>query len=253
MLLLDAHVHVYPFYDLSLFLDSAVANMPLPDPSARRVLALAERRDCHFFASLLSGSLALPAPWRVTGASPAAIVLSRGDAPDAPVLTFLPGRQIVPRERIELCALGSDASIPDGLSAGETFDAILAARALPVLNWAPGKWLFKRARVVSDLMARRPLALCETSLRPLGWPTPLAIRRARRLGLPVFAGSDPLPVPGEEPIVAACHALLGLPSDTAPSSLPSLLSQTPPLRLVLSRPTPLALHRRLSSHKKSRL
>ncbi|MBR6022547.1 MAG: hypothetical protein IK066_09050, partial [Kiritimatiellae bacterium] len=207
MILLDAHVHVYPFYDLARFLDAAVSNMPLPAPTDHRVLALAERHDCHFFAALLDGSLALPAPWRIASASPAAVTLARGD--DA--LTFLPGRQIVPRERIELCALGADAAIPDGLSADETFSAILAANALPVLNWAPGKWLFKRARVISALMARRPLALCETSLRPIGWPTPLAIRRARRLGLPVLAGSDPLPVPGEEPIVGTCHALLDTP------------------------------------------
>lgn len=251
MILLDAHVHVYPFYDLSRFFDAALANMPPPpgDPAPRRVLALAERHDCHFFASLLDGSATLPAPWRIASAAPGAITLARGDAPDAATLAFLPGRQIAPRERIELCALGTDAAIPDGLSAGETFDAILAANALPVLNWAPGKWLFKRARVINALMARRPLALCETSLHPLGWPTPLAIRRARRLGLPVFAGSDPLPVTGEECLAGSCHAILDTP--LPPASLLPALSALQPARLVLSRPSPFALFRRLSAHKKA--
>lgn len=247
MILLDAHVHVYPFYDLARFLDAAVAHMPLPDPASHRVLALAERHDCHFFADLLSGAVSLPAPWHIAESSPAAIRLARGD--DS--LWLLPGRQIVPRERIELCALGADAPIPDGLTADETFDAIVAAHALPVLNWAPGKWLFKRARVISHLLTRRPLALCETSLRPLGWPTPLAIRRARRLGLPVLAGSDPLPVPGEEPLVATCHALLDTP--LAPPSLLPALSTLIPSRLTLPHPSPLALHLRLSAHKKARL
>jgi len=275
MILLDAHVHVYPFYDLARFLDAAVANMPFPAPGDelrdlalerskaddfpnrplfRRVLALAERHDCHFFRDLLAGGVPLPPPWRVSEAFPDGVTVVRGDLPDAPALTFLPGRQIVPRERIELCAFGADAPVPDGLSADETFDAILAADAIPLLNWAPGKWLFKRARVISRLLEhRRPLVLADTSLRPLGWPTPLAFRRARRLGIPVLAGSDPLPVPGEESLVGSCHArcaAVGFANDPKGVAA-AVCKEAVGAPLVLRRPSPFALRRRLAAHKRA--
>jgi len=42
------------------------------------------------------------------------------------------------------------------------------------------------------------LLLGDSSLRPLPWAEPLLMRQARREGFAVLAGSDPLPLAGEE-------------------------------------------------------
>ncbi|MCW5201054.1 hypothetical protein VU07_04570, partial [Desulfobulbus sp. F4] len=40
--------------------------------------------------------------------------------------------------------------------------------------------------------------LGDVSLRPVGWPLPLLMRKAQRLGYKIISGSDPLPFSGEE-------------------------------------------------------
>jgi hypothetical protein len=72
---------------------------------------------------------------------------------------------------------------------------------VPVLAWAPGKWFFKRGDAVVRLLGRYAagkLLLGDTTLRPTIWAEPRLMRLARSRGFGILAGSDPLPVPGEE-------------------------------------------------------
>lgn len=192
----DAHAHVYPAHDAAAAFEAAVARLESP----WRALLLTEARGCSFFRDLAAGRRACPG-WTVTAFArdPAAVRVER--AADRAGVVLVAGRQVVARERVEILAWGCDADLADGRPAADTVEAVLAVGGIPALAWAPGKWMFARAAVVSALLDRFPprlLWLCDSSLRPPGWPEPDAMRRARAEGRPLLAGSDPLPFLGEE-------------------------------------------------------
>lgn len=208
---IDAHVHIYPHYDLTRALHNAEQNLLLLYQQARKknsrleqepsdlCIALTERFDCFFYRDLIQGKTTLPQgttllPRREAGI--ASLLLPSGRH-----LHIIAGRQIVTCERLELLCFGADAHITDGLSFTEAQQAVRDAGGLPVLNWAPGKWLFKRKPIVEKIIAEATpgeFLLCDTTLRPRLWAEPILMRRGRRRGLGVLAGSDPLPLPGEE-------------------------------------------------------
>ena len=194
-MLLDAHVHVYPFYNAGALLDSAMDKLAaLASPGDALGIVLVEREGQDVFGAWSRGEN-LPPRWSAAAIDPAALRLRRDN--DGTLAVFA-GRQIACAERLEILGIGTRAPIPDGVPCREAIDAILADGGLPALAWGVGKWLFGRARIVRDLLAAYPpetLPLCDTSLRPVFWPRPAAMRDPRR---PVLCGSDPLPRAGEE-------------------------------------------------------
>ncbi len=211
---LDAHAHVYPAYDVPRFLRAALDHMPRTAPTDLRALCLAERSDCAFFQALAHDEVRLPGDrWRIVAWDPDGGVKLR-HLPDHRDLWIIAGRQVVSAERIEVCCLCRDAALADGRPARDLVRAILEAGGLPALDWAPGKWLFGRGRLVRRLVAEFPpaqLALVDTSLRFTGWPAPRLYARARREKRAVLAGSDPLPFAGEEDVAGSYYATLALP------------------------------------------
>ena len=198
----DTHVHLYPRYDAARFLASARRNLTALAGSAadvELVLCLAERHDCHVFHALAAGATVLPAPWTVVESSiPGVLAISEGDPTP---IWLIPGRQIVTSERLEVLALTMDLDLEDGRPAVEVIDRVLDAGGVPVVAWAPGKWFGVRGRVVSGLLDRYApgrLVVGDSSLRPTLWLEPRLMRRAEHLGLSIIAGSDPLPIDGEE-------------------------------------------------------
>jgi hypothetical protein len=114
------------------------------------------------------------------------------------------GRQIVTRERLEVLALTRDLDVPDGQPVHDVLAEVRQQGAVAVLSWSPGKWFFGRGKIVQDLIEASPpdaFLLGDTSLRPTCWPTPAPMRRAARRGFKIIAGSDPLPLAGEERFV----------------------------------------------------
>ena len=196
---LDAHVHLHPFYDLPRAFSTARARLAAAGGNGDGVLCLTEAAGCDAFGALRDGR------WPVSGWTPVlaadGLALRLESSAAGSCLWVLAGRQIVARERVEILGLGLAAAIPGGLAVGDAVERVRDAGALPVLPWAPGKWLGGRGRVIASLMDRfgpGALLLADSSLRPLGYPTPILLRRAEREGFRVLAGSDPLPFPGEE-------------------------------------------------------
>jgi hypothetical protein len=204
-LLADTHVHLYPVHDADRLLGGALDRLRGQyRGEAACVVALTERHDCRAFRDLRDGRLK-PASFTVTPAGPHALTLRRADGR---ALHIIAGRQVAARERLEILALGVDAEIPDGEPIRDTIRRTRDAGALPVLAWAPGKWLFKRGKIVAALLdesAPGTLLIGDTALRPTLWVTPELMSYASLKGLKVIAGSDPLPAAGEEH-VAGTHA-----------------------------------------------
>ncbi len=205
----DTHVHIYPFHDLAEIIRVACANLePLAGGSEHvKMLCLAERHDCHAFRDLAEGRSEVPGGMRVEPAGDDALVV---EVSDGSMLYLLAGRQLVTGERLELLALTSDLSIPDGRPAADLAEAIRAEGAVPVLSWAPGKWLFRRGDAVRALVEEASpgsLVIGDTAARASS-SEPRLMRLAQEKGIAVIAGTDPLPLAGEEQYVGTYASVL---------------------------------------------
>ncbi len=167
---------------------------------------LAERTDCHFFDDIIASAKKngnkefrfLPTEEKET-----ILVEKAGE----PILFFLAGRQIVSKEGVEILSLASTLFLKDyETSADNIIKSINDSNGIAALNWAPGKWFFRRGKVIRQLLENQSpenLLICDTSLRTLLWPKPRLMVSAQNQGFKVIAGSDPLPFYGEENYVGS--------------------------------------------------
>jgi hypothetical protein len=202
----DTHVHLYPCHRLEDAFRSAAANLSAlagGQADAALVLFLAERTGSHFFADLAGGKVALPEGWqaRPTGDWNAMTI---ENAEGGSRFLVINGRQVVTKERLEVLVLAGDPGITDGHEAGRVVEGALSSGAVPVLPWAPGKWLLGRGFAVGGLLRGcRPdqLLIGDTTLRPAELGEPGLLRGARKRGFKIVAGTDPLPFAGEERLI----------------------------------------------------
>ncbi len=204
-LIVDAHVHLYPGYQLELALKSACENLNrlilghgLDPRETAKALFLTERHDCRAFRELKHDA-------KIAGEfSPVLKSDSdflRFESPKLGAITIVPGRQIVSQERLEVLCYLKDLEIPNGLPIRELIEQIRKAQGIPVINWAPGKWLFERGKIVSELLensAPGSFLICDTSLRPKLFALPSLMRLAQKKGFALVFGTDPFPFAGEE-------------------------------------------------------
>ena len=221
----DTHAHIYDCYSRERALDAARRNLGRLAEAAgmerpQRALLLAERSDCSFFDHLESqnGAARLEDVW------------------------VFPGRQIATCERVEVLGLLCCDRISDGLPLAETIRAVHAARGIPVLCWAFGKWTGSRAKLVRAALEDRdiePLFMGDSSLRA----APAALFPVERN---VLAGSDPLPFAGEEENLGRYGVAIDADideSDPLESMRRAILSA--PLRVIGSRCSLLAASYRI--------
>lgn len=249
----DTHVHLHPFYDLArAFAAARDVLSAAAGPGGAAGLCLTEAVGCDAFGALRDGRWAVPG-WTAVSSTDG-LTLRLDPAAGGNSLWILAGRQIVTRERVEVLGLGLHATVPERLDAAETVERVRAAGALAVLPWAPGKWFGRRGRIVAALMDRfgpDAVALADTTLRPLGWPTPLLIRRAVRAGFRVFAGSDPLPFAGEEARIGSLATVVdGVPDGALPAAsiLRLIGSSVRPVGVCGRHPGPIETALRLRRH-----
>src|SRR5581483_12176426 len=102
------------------------------------------------------------------------------------------------REGLEVLILGTTRRIADGLPIRQVLSETASWGVPRVIPWGPGKWLFRRGRLLSELVAefRSPtLFLGDEGGRPVFWGYPQHFGRAARLGVRDLPGTDPLPFP----------------------------------------------------------
>ena len=209
MIVADTHLHIYDCYDLAAALHGCVSRLAALAPDAVCAGVMVERHGQHVYRSMLDGSLQLHD-------GPVIRAIGHNDClrvqfPVLPPLYIFPGRQIVTRERLEILCLGVDAEIADGLPADEVVLRIRELDGVPVLAWAVGKWLFKRAPAVRRLLELfRPheLLLGDSAMRPIFWPEPTPMRLAGKQKRAIVAGTDPLPVASEIEVMGSYASLI---------------------------------------------
>jgi hypothetical protein len=209
----DAHVHLHPCHDPDELLRNAYANLAaagkgVPAALSRAYfLLLAECAGDDGFGALRGlaqkrgardaaprHTLKLRA-WQVaTTQEPISVIACDGERR----LHIVAGRQVACREGLEVLVLGTTRRFADGRPIREILretDALGVARVIP---WGPGKWFFRRGRLLNELIAefRKPtLFLGDEGGRPVFWGYPQRFAQAERLGVRDLPGTDPLPFP----------------------------------------------------------
>ncbi|WP_428929740.1 hypothetical protein [Marinibacterium sp. SX1] len=191
----DTHVHLHPGMDAATCLDAAAGQMPGAGGDLQGVLMLTEMTGQDAFGALTDGG-----GWTIRPTDEPMSKLATG--PDGTRLAVIAGRQIVTGEGLEVLALGLMDDPGDGQPLGRVIDAVVAAGALAVLPWGVGKWTGRRGALIDALIAERAgahdLFLADSGVRPAFAPRPARLARAEEAGWRVLAGTDPLPLPGEE-------------------------------------------------------
>lgn len=201
IVLVDAHIHVYPVANVPVLLDAAAANFAA---AAKRlgatawdgVLLLTETVADNWFDAMEAAGVTVLGDWTIApnANDPVSLMATRGTT----TVRLVAGRQIVTAERLEVHAFGTREKFADGGTTRATIDAVRAKGAIAVLPWGVGKWVGGRGQLLEQLLAAYPAGsvfIADNGGRPAFWPD---ARLGLTLGRLVFRGSDPLPLPGEE-------------------------------------------------------
>ena len=224
-IVVDCHVHIHDHFDLGRFFDAAAANFThaaaessIPGHAAGALL-LSEVQGTRFFAVLRDDTDSLQAglgPWRIFSTpDPRALLIEKTST--MPLL-LVAGRQVRTVEGLEVLALGSLSSIPDGGEIQTTIEQVRDAGGLPVIPWGFGKWTLARGRRIRQLIdTAEPEAFClgDVGGRWIGSKEPALLTEGRCQGFTVLPGSDPLPFgreiarPGSSGMVLPCSLDMG--------------------------------------------
>ena len=206
----DGHVHFHGCFDPDRFLDAAETaferarrQRALPAKTVR-CLWLTESRGDGFFEAWSAGTgPALPRRWSLgPGADGISLVASREGGAGIVVVA---GRQVRSREGLEVLALGTAREFPDDLPFGEALDRVADSDAVAVVPWGFGKWWSGRGRLVAHAVETGipgRIFLGDNGGRLEGASPPRLFDMARRRGIAVLPGTDPLPFPREVERVA---------------------------------------------------
>lgn len=195
---IDGHVHFHSQAAIGPTLDAAAANFRAAGGSPDGWLGgmlLTQAAGERVFESILS-----PAEiggWTLTAAQeePETLIARRGGS----MMAIVCGRQVRAKDGLEVLALGTGETIPDGLPFAEAVEAVRRSRALTAIPWGFGKWMGQRGRrVESTLRSLGNEALFvgdnRGRLNLLGLPA--LVRASGRQGFRVLPGSDPFPFAG---------------------------------------------------------
>ncbi|MDE2049750.1 MAG: hypothetical protein KGL45_00730 [Gammaproteobacteria bacterium] len=207
----DAHVHLHSCYDPDDLLQNAYDNLAAASDGVERAgarayfLLLAECASDDCFGALCALAGRQPASssafglrlrrWAVAPTGETISVVARDGQRE---LFIVAGRQVACREGLEVLVLGTTHRFADGRPIRDVLresDALAVPRVIP---WGPGKWFFRRGRLLEALIAefRKPtLFLGDEGGRPVFWGYPQHFARAARLGVRDLPGTDPLPFP----------------------------------------------------------
>ena len=211
LIIIDAHVHIHDCFNLTNFLDSAYENCKAEicrlgkGDQFMGVLFLTETSRDHWFQRLVSytdkkktssGNHTCQWSFHRTGENNSLLAQSASGGE----LVLIAGRQIVTKENLEVLALATDSVFNDGVSIRDAIEIVRERGAIPVIPWGFGKWWGRRGKVLTEVLQSQKgtnLFLGDTSSRPGFLPYPTHFKQAKKQGMRILSGSDPLPLASE--------------------------------------------------------
>jgi hypothetical protein len=203
-ILVDGHAHYYECFGVERFFDAATANLTRAAhriglrPALRGCLWLADVPNQPGFEQLPELAARRSAQWTFVETEESISLIARRDGLDEIVL--IGGRQIATREGLEVLAVGTQQPIPDGLPTSAVLDALSEGDGLAIFPWGFGKWWLRRGRFLRELLHSSESSsffLADSALRPEMSRRPKLFELAVGAGIPILAGSDPLPFTAE--------------------------------------------------------
>ena len=210
LVIADAHVHIHPCFDLDDLLDGAVKNFSLRANQGvdlegyQFVLLLTETSTDKVFRQLCNQAKnnthlhQNESNWQIYLTREDCSVYARNT--DGREIYIIAGSQIVVAENLEVLALGTADKIPDGQPLTTVVEKVIDHGGIPVIPWGFGKWLGKRGKILSNFLSKNDISqlfLGDNSARPIFWFQPTFFQTAKKLGLRILPGTDPLPFPSE--------------------------------------------------------
>lgn len=218
MIVVDTHLHYYDFYDAELFVHSLMANLEAIAPGADGAGIILDRAGLDGFRIFCEKLEAMVGAEVSVSESLARYQDDRGS------VAVYRGVQVACAEGFEVLGLFCSEQLAVRLSAEEAIKRIVDAGGIPVVAWAPGKWLLKRRELVRRVLEKIDVGvvcLGDTALRPTFWGEPKLMREFRDSGSKVLYGSDPLPFSGQEAVSGSFATLLS--GTLGDGDLPDLL------------------------------
>ncbi len=210
LIIADAHVHIYNCFKLEEFLNSALNNFTInakkitsPD-NFTSILFLADIKGKEIFNQIKKYSQQENiddyqiSNWTFHNTQEKLSLYARNQ--NNQNIFFIAGRQIVTAENLEVLALITEQSFEEGLSLEVTIQEIIASGGIPVLPWGVGKWIGTRGKTLSNLLQNNIhsiLFLGDNRNRPGFWLRPFYFQLAKKQGLRILPGTDPLPLASE--------------------------------------------------------
>lgn len=206
-ILADAHVHIYPCFNIKSFFESAQLNFQKaashqgqPQPWTG-VLFLTETRQENYFQKLThhchSTADFIPG-WKIFKTQEPCSLYAQSSSGSG--IYLIAGHQIVTAENLEVLALATLTQIQEGLPLEVTLREVIDQGGTPVIPWGFGKWFGRRGKLLKQLLNQKecpPLYLGDNSGRPQFWSWPPLFQQAEHQGLRILPGTDPLPLATE--------------------------------------------------------
>jgi hypothetical protein len=213
--LVDAHVHLHRAFDAASFLGHTTQNFARAAHDLRAalhagVLLLAEAPGEGAFERIAAiGQAGVPSARR-SAETGSIVVTGAGAAP----LVVIAGRQLVTAEGVEVLALMTGDQIPQGASLAVTLELVRQSGAIPVLPWGFGKWMFRRGRLVADILrSEANVFVGDNAGRRRRGRDPRLFALARDRSIPILPGTDPLPFRSQEDRAGSCGFVVPQPID----------------------------------------
>ncbi len=206
LIIADAHVHIYDCFQLDKLLNSALNNFTnhaqklTSTDNFTSILFLSDIHNQETFQQLkkYSQSNYHINNWTFHYTQEKLSLYARNQ--NNQIIVLIAGRQIITAEKLEVLALITEQTFEEGLSLEVTIKEIIAAGGIPVLPWGVGKWIGKRGKTLSNLLKNNIhsiLFLGDNSNRPGFWFRPFYLQLAKKQGIQILPGTDPLPLASE--------------------------------------------------------
>lgn len=204
LVLVDTHVHYYPFCTYSEFFEAGFGNMSdwarklSQESGFTGVICLSETQKSNTFLELKdkAGIESDAGGWNIALVEGNDMLRAyRGPRQE---LLIIPGTQVVTAENLELLIIGSSQKIAGGRPAESYIDENDAL--FIVIPWGVGKWLGRRGKVIEDIITsgkQSSFAIGDNSGRPALWSYVPHFDLAAQRNISILPGSDPLPIAGQ--------------------------------------------------------
>lgn len=205
LVLVDSHVHYYPFCTYSEFFETIYHNMSAwareltHENHFSGIIFLCETKNSSSFLELrdMAGIESNAGEWVIaTVEGEDMLRANNGYGRD---ILIVPGTQVITAENLEILLIGSSHKIPHGKPARSYIDGTNRSLVI-IIPWGVGKWLGKRGKVIEDIITSAKhsvFAVGDNSGRPAVWSHVSQFKQAKNQGISILPGSDPLPVAGQ--------------------------------------------------------